>query len=154
MTRRFAAIVVSALMLCAPVAADVPFPVKGELSGIARVVDGDGLLIGGVEVRLQGIAAPEDNAHKVERGGPEATRALRRLAEGRTASCYLDGSKTRGRPVGVCLVDGEDVGAVMVQEGFARDCPRYSKGRYSNAEKAAVRSGRKLATIYPLPRYC
>ena len=144
----------SVLLLCAPVAADMPFPVRGELSGIAGVVDGDGLLIGGVEVRLQGIAAPEDNAHKVERGGPEATRALRRLAEGRTASCYLDGSKTRGRPVGICLVNGEDVGAVMVRKGFARDCPRYSKGRYADAEKAAVRSGRNLATIYPLPRYC
>lgn len=134
--------------------ADLPFAVRGEMSGVASVVDGDGLAIAGVEVRLQGIAAPENNAARIEVGGKDATRALERLSEGKWAICYLDGTTTRGRPVGVCYIAGEDVGEVMVREGFARDCPRYSKGRYADAEGQAISSGRNLSLIYPLPRYC
>ena len=135
-------------------AADLPFPVVGEMRGIAGVKDGDGVMVGGVEVRLQGTAAPEDNGHRVDPGGKEASAALRALVKGKPVVCYLDGTTTRGRPVGVCHVAGVDVGEVMVREGFARDCPRYSGGRYADAEKAAVRGGRNLAAIYPLPRYC
>lgn len=41
--------------------------------------DGDGVLFGDVEVRLRGIAAPEDNQKKREPGGPESTKKLRSI---------------------------------------------------------------------------
>ena len=59
-----------------------PFAVKGEMSGIARVVDGDGIAINGIEVRMQGIAAQEDNGIRTDPSGRDATQALTQLAEG------------------------------------------------------------------------
>ena len=59
----------------------------------------------------------------------------------------LDGTRTRGRVVGTCRVGGRDIGAELVGSGLARDCPRYSKGRYARLETPA---GRRL----PLPGYC
>lgn len=143
MTRTLIAILLSLALAATAGAVDLPFPVKGEISGIGGVKDGDGVMIGGVEIRLQGIAAPED-----------ASTALSGLVMGKPVTCYLDGTTARGRPVGVCHVDGVDVGEVMVRNGFARDCPRYSGGRYADAENLVVKSGRDLSANYPLPRYC
>lgn len=149
-----------ALCLCAlaAAAAAAAFEAAAVLTGRARVVDGDGLRFGRVEVRLRGIAAPEDNAALVAPGGPAATGALVRLADGRQVICQLDGTTTgRGsgnRPVALCMVDGRDLGEAMVLAGLARDCPRYSGGRYAAAERAARAAGRDLAAVYPLPAYC
>lgn len=120
------------------------------LTGIATIQDGDGVLFGQVEVRLQGIAAPElkDNM------GRESYLGLADLAEGKEVVCELDGTTANRRPVGVCYVDGQDIGRQMVLAGLARDCPRYSKGRYRDDEAQAARAGRDLSAVYELPRYC
>jgi hypothetical protein len=58
-----------------------------RLIGRAHVIDGDTLVVAGVHVRLQGVAAPEV-AHPGlphdEPGGPEAKAFLQELVEGRT----------------------------------------------------------------------
>lgn len=51
-----------------------------------------GFVFGRVEVRLQGIAAPEWNRHKRVPGGEEAYEALRAVVEGREIKCLLDGT--------------------------------------------------------------
>lgn len=130
------------------------FEPVGEMSGTGQVVDGDGIAIRGIEVRLQGIAAPEDNAHNVAPGGPESTANLRHVAEGQHVRCLLDGTTTRGRPVGVCYVGDLEVNHYQVRTGHARDCPRFSGGRYRNAEAQARSDGRDLSRIYRLPGYC
>lgn len=127
---------------------------QAVIEGVALVKDGDGIVIDGTEIRLQGIAAPEDNAAKRELGGPESTANLRSFVEGSVARCELDGTRTRNRPVGVCFVGGTDIGEYQVRTGHARDCPRFSRGRYANAERSARAAGRNLRAIYPLPRYC
>lgn len=128
------------------------------LAGVPRVVDGDGLAFGDVEVRLQGIAAPEDSNLSRQSGGPEATAELRRLAEGREVSCRLDGTTTGrdtgNRPVGRCTAGDADLGESLVRGGFARDCPVFSGGDYAEAEAAAQRAGLDLSRIYDLPGYC
>ena len=120
------------------------------VEGTARIVDGDGLRLGGVEVRLQGIAAPELR----EPGGRAAAQALALLTAGKHVTCYLDGTTTYDRVVGRCAVDGQDVGAVLVFNGYARDCPRYSRGDYAPYEAAARAAGRDLSRTYRLPGYC
>ncbi|MCC0016341.1 MAG: thermonuclease family protein [Rhodobiaceae bacterium] len=70
-------------------------------------------------MRLQGIAAPEDRRDKREPGGPESSASLRRLVTGRFVICHRDGTSTRGRPVGVCYQDGQDLGRFQVESGQA-----------------------------------
>lgn len=126
------------------------------ITGIASVADGDGIRFGDVEIRLNGIAAPEDHSRKSDPGGPEARERLRELAYGKTVRCELNGDVTPGRPrpVGVCFVGDVDLGRVMVREGLALDCLRYSRGRYAADEAAAVADGNDLAAIYTRPSYC
>ena len=140
------------LALCAALAAcpASAYQAVAILEGTARVVDGDGLRIGGQEVRLQGIAAPEWD----DRGGAQATAALRSMAEGRHVVCQLDGTTTYDRVVGRCSIEGQDVGAALVLGGFALDCPRYSRGDYRRFEAAARAAGRDLTRVYRRPGYC
>lgn len=128
------------ICLTAPCMAEPLFSVTATVSGIAGVKDGDGILFGKhAEIRLQGIAAPEYRSNRKDAGGFEADAALRRLAEGKPVVCFLDGSTAGGskRPVGVCEVDGQDVGLLLVLMGVARDCPAFSGGRYATAEQLA-----------------
>lgn len=128
---------------------------KGDvIEGRATAKDGDGIVIRGTEVRMQGVAAPEDNGYRVDAGGPEATRALSALVDGKIVTCRLDGTSARGRPVGVCYLDGQDLGAILIRDGYARDCPRYSGGRYRHLEMQARDEGDDLSSIYELPGYC
>ena len=61
--------------------------------------------------------------------------------------CDLTRERTHGRRVGWCYRDGQDVAEALIRAGLARDCPRYSAGRYAAAETAAAAS-------LPLPGYC
>jgi endonuclease YncB( thermonuclease family) len=113
------------------------------LAGQASVIDGDTLRVAGQKVRLQGLAAPEIS----EAGGHKATAALIQIVKGQRVSCELDGTKSHDRVVGICYVEGRDVAAELVKHGLARDCERFSGGRYRELETP---SGRLL----PLPFYC
>jgi hypothetical protein len=42
----------------------------------------------------------------------------------------------------------------MVRRGVARDCPRFSEGRYAEAERQAAAEGATIGRIYALPGYC
>lgn len=136
-------------LLLAPAA--LPVAAAERLVGRAHAVDGDGVVVAGIPVRLQGVAAPEiahpDLGIEEEPGGPEAAAFMARLVNGRTLICELTGERTRGRPVGVCRLRGQDVGAAVIAAGLARDCPRFSKGRYAELERPA-------AEALPLPAYC
>ncbi|HET6522793.1 MAG TPA: thermonuclease family protein [Geminicoccaceae bacterium] len=124
---------------------------RGALTGeVTRVRDGDTIEVRGVAIRLSGLAAPE----RGERGGPEATAAMRELVAGRSLRCRLDGSRTHDRCAGVCYRDGADIAAELVRRGLARDCPRYSGGRYAAAEREAARAGATIGATYRLPGYC
>ena len=101
-------------------------------------------------IRLNGLAAPEWD----EPGGQAATRAMVELVDGRNLRCELDGERTGDRCVGVCYLEGVDIAAEMVAAGLARDCPRYSGGRYRDAELKAAAAGATIGQTYPLPGYC
>lgn len=142
-----AAIVLALVMVRAADAADA-------IVGVATAKDGDDVIVNGIDIRLQGIAAPEDNGAKREPGGPEATASLHAIVDGKHLRCEPDGTKARGRPVAICYLDGRDIGELQVLAGHARDCPRFSAGRYEDEEATARAAGRNLSAIYPLPSYC
>jgi endonuclease YncB( thermonuclease family) len=58
-------------------------------------------VIGGLPIRLSGIAAPEHD----QPGGPEATAAMRALVTGKTLRCVLDGKQTHDRCAGICYLE-------------------------------------------------
>ena len=69
------------------------------------------------------------------------------LVEGETVVCDLTEERTHGRRVGWCYLDGQDIAEALVRAGLARDCPRFSGGRYAAVETAAARE-------LPFPSYC
>ena len=73
---------------------------------------------------------------------------MQRIVAGQRLRCELTGEKTHDRKVGVCyLDDGTDIGAAIITEGLARDCPRFSGGRYEIYETEKSRT-------LPFPGYC
>lgn len=150
MINRCAVLLISLLACAVLVDRTVP-ALAADLKGTARTIDGDTLVIGSETVRIHGIAAPE----KSEPGGTAATQFMRSLVEGRAVVCVGNGERSHGRLVATCrLPDGRDVGAVMIEAGYARDCPRFSRHRYADAEKRARSTGRDLSKTYVLPVYC
>ena len=100
--------------------------------------------------RLNGLAAPEWD----EPGGFEATAAMRELVLGKAITCELDGEVTYDRCAAICAIEGADIAAEMIRMGLARDCPRFSGGRYHAAERDAAAQGATIAATYQLPSYC
>lgn len=104
---------------------------------VTKVRDADTVVVNGVPIRLNHVDAPENGT----RADNQATAAMKRYLRGKTLTCELNGDRTYDRWVGVCFTeDGQDIGSVMVANGFALDCRRYSGGRYRSLEPAGERS--------------
>ena len=140
----------AAALLAAPPADAAKCP-RGTLTGqVTLVRDGDTIVVGSMPIRLNGLAAPEGD----EPGGGAATQAMTQLVQGRTLQCELDGERTHDRCAGICYLEGEDISEVMVHRGVARDCARFSRGRYAEAERRAAAEGATIGRIYAVPGYC
>jgi endonuclease YncB( thermonuclease family) len=103
-----------------------------EITGVARVVDGDTLNVEGLGVRLHGIDAPEtaqtckDAQGRDYACGERASQRLRVLAEGRRVTCDGKEFDQYKRFVAVCRVDTTDINRALVAEGFAWAFVRFS----------------------------
>lgn len=124
-----------------------------DVSGTARVVDGDSLFIGAREVRLEGIDAPE-GPQNCSRGGRDwpcgeaASRELRKLTLGHTVACSGPKEDKHGRLLGTCRAAGRDLNSEMVSRGFA-----VSYGRYKSEERRARAEARGIwAGTFQRPR--
>ena len=83
-----------------------------------------------VEHAWLGIGPPVHSREQAARSGRKRDRCGR-------GSERLE--RSRDRLIGICYLDGVDIGETIIREGLARDCPRYSKGRYAQAEEEAKR---------------
>lgn len=106
------------------------------------ITDGDTLKIGGQTWRLWGIDTPEDGQTCTIEGlkidcGEQATLALQALVGQAVPNCKLKDTDRYGRSVGQCFVDGRDLGAVLVRQGWALDYRRYSRGHYASQQDEA-----------------
>jgi endonuclease YncB( thermonuclease family) len=118
------------LVLASPLSAEW---IEGR---VTHVRDVDTIEVNNLPVRLNGLDEPELD----ERGGREAKRWMQRLLLRKPIRCRLTGDKTYDRWVGTCFLgEDQDIGALAVAAGMARDCPRYSGGKYRRYETDASR---------------
>lgn len=102
----------------------VPAGTRPHVMGRVVVVDGDTLRSADETVRLIGIDAPEKGQSCEHDGrtwpcGQEAVASLRALVAGRDVDCEVFGRDRYQRALAVCFVDGADLNAAMVREGWA-----------------------------------
>lgn len=83
------------------------------LDGLARVVDGDTIVVARERVRLRNFDAPELS----DPGGPEASQTLAAIIAGRQVHCDPVARDRYGRTVALCQVDGLDLGKAMRAAG-------------------------------------
>jgi endonuclease YncB( thermonuclease family) len=117
------------------------------LTGPARVIDGDTIVVNGERVRLHGIDAPELDQVFWYRGqrlasGAMAMAALEALTAGVLVRCEAITRDRHDRLVAKCFsANGVDIGRRMVSAGWALAYRRYSM-EYVDAE-AEARAARR-----------
>lgn len=115
-----------------------------KVEGVAQLIDGDSFRLGGHEVRLKGIDAPEGRQTcrrntKDWACGEEARRELQRIAGGRAITCDVASKDQHGRLLAYCRAGSRDINAAMVASGYA-----LSYGSYLKEEGSAKAAKRGL----------
>ena len=118
-----------------------------DITGPAKVREGDQIQIGASKIRLGGIDAPAVDQlclnHTGERWtcGAAARDELIKHTDGKDWTCHVrQAADRRGRVVARCEVDGEDVQKWMVKNGWALSYVRVSHDY--DADEAAAREAK------------
>ncbi len=106
-------------------------PALADVTGPARVIDGDTLEVQGERIRLHGIDAPESRQlcfidGKPWQCGEDATNALAGMIARRPVACEDLGRDRYERIIARCAVAGEDIESWMVVNGWAVAYRRFS----------------------------
>lgn len=118
--------------------------VSNAMAGV-HVVDGDTLDVNGERFRLYGIDAPEAGQMcQAARGGKwacgtAATKALKRLVNGKTVSCTRSARDKYQRWISTCTAGGRDIGNALVADGLAWAFVKYTR-EYVRTEAKAKRN--------------
>lgn len=122
----------------------LPEPETQNPTGVARVIDGDSVIVSGTEIRLLGIDAPERDQNCVRGGadwqcGRESARRLRAFLGRARVSCSGNSFDKHGRLLAVCRRGDVEVNQWLVEQGWA-----VSYDNYPAAERAARKAGRGI----------
>ena len=118
-------------VICAALLVTDPSLASEQVNSTASVIDGDTIEIHGQRIRLFGIDAPEGR-QECNRGGEawlcgkDAALALADKIGSDPLECSPKDRDRYGRTVAVCRLDGEDLNAWMVREGWALAYRHYS----------------------------
>ncbi len=116
-------------------------PALADITGPARIIDGDTIDIAGERIRFHGIDAPEARQmcladERVWQCGKRATMALAGFIGDSPVRCEGQGTDRYGRTIATCYVRGDDIEAWLVRNGWALAYRRYSDD-YVDEETAA-----------------
>ena len=131
-----------------------------NLAHVVRAVDGDTLVVmidGKQErVRMLGINAPEsvDPKRPVQCYGPEASKRMHALTDGKDVELIpepKDDHDVFGRLLRFVEINGSDIGAEMITEGYAENyCKKYPHPRcavYDTLQAKAMQAGAGMWTV-------
>jgi micrococcal nuclease len=135
------ALLAAAAAAAAPAAANEPAFILGP---VTKVIDGQTIAVGGVALRVEGVHTPKPG----DIYGYTAKVYTERRVRGLELRCELLEESAGGYPIGRCLNGGKELGALIIEAGAARDCPRQSGGRFASLESAEARE------LIPLPPEC
>ena len=141
-------------------------PAHADVSGPACVTDGDTLVVngkrrharcvGGTRVRLFGIDAPElkqkcrhANARDFLCGRAAASFLLEHVRGG-TVECKGNSVDRYGRLIAVCFIDGQNLNALLVGEGWALAYRDFSD-KYVPQENAAREASKGIWAMRFVP---
>lgn len=115
---------------------------------VLSVEDGDSLVVKSTMDRatlhLQGIDAPE----LTQPGGPESKSALSELTLGKTVTVRL---KSAAEHVARIELDGSDISEVLIRQGMAWHCPRYTNDPELARAEADARASKRGLWRAPRP---
>ena len=113
-----------------------------DITGSARIVDGDTVEVQGVKIRMHGIDAPESKQQCQRPNGEfwacgkQATLSLVEKINGSPIRCEGRDQDRYGRVIAVCYLGGSDLNRWMVSQGWAVSYRKYSKDYVSQEEAA------------------
>jgi endonuclease YncB( thermonuclease family) len=145
-------LLVAALLVLAMWFERAPLPseeIKAASGESVHVIDGDSLRIGGQEIRIAGIDAPEyrqtcfDNVGQEWPCGKEARAALERLIKEGGLSCIKAAEDRYGRGLAQCRSKSSDIATRLARDGWALDAKdkRFPAPVEAMAEAKAARRG-------------
>jgi endonuclease YncB( thermonuclease family) len=117
-----------------------------DITGTAKIRDGDSVQIGNTRIRLGGIDAPSSDQLCLNTTGERwtcgvaAREELAKHAEGKNWVCHARSIDRRGRTVARCEVDGEDIQKWLVRSGWALSYRSISHDY--DADEAAAREAK------------
>lgn len=122
----------------------LPEPEVQNPVGVARIIDGDSVVVAGTEIRLLGIDAPERDQNCSRGGadwqcGRESGRRLRAFLGGKRVSCSGNNFDKHGRLLAVCRRGDVEVNKWLVEQGWA-----VSYSDYPATERAARKARRGI----------
>lgn len=95
------------------------------VSGKAKIIDGDSIVIKKYEMRLFDIDAPEynqtcqDEQEKKYNCGAKSTTYLRKLTKDKKLKCHIVGKDYYNRYLATCFDDKKNINATMISSGWA-----------------------------------
>lgn len=132
-------IMIIAMILCGFAVSEV------SAKSNAKVIDGDSIVVNGVEMRVEGIDAPEykqlcqDENKQEYRCGIKAKEYMKNLLKNAEVHCKNLGVDRYKRQISVCYVGDKDINAEMVKAGWAVAYDRYNDA-YVEIEKQAKKN--------------
>lgn len=119
------------LLIAALASMPVALASPGGLAGRVTVIDGDTIELGSTRIRLYGIDAVEAGQSCTTDGrawpcGQYATGRMKSLTATRPVLCEARDTDVYGRTVAQCRVDGIDIAAAMVEDGWATALPHFT----------------------------
>ena len=121
-----------------------------EITGYAKVIDGDKIRIKGNKIRLYGIDAPENNQicskpwlslnvitfNKDYECGLKTTSLLKKFIKNEKLVCKKKSLDRYNRVVAICFKKGRDINSWLVRNGLAVAYAKYSKKYIINENDA------------------